>query len=61
MMATWEKVLLVILAVAIVFLFRPGIKQLLEESKKVENPDWMSALFPIGIVVLFIIMLIALS
>ena len=57
-MVMWEKVLLGIVAVAILFLFWPGAKQALEQSKKVENPDWNAALLPIGIVVLFVVILV---
>ncbi len=57
-MVMWEKVLLGIVAVAILFLFWPGAKQALEQSRKVENPDWNAALLPIGIVVLFVVILV---
>ena len=60
-MPTWEKILLGIAAFVIVFLFRPGTKQAVEQSKQAENPDWKGALLPIGVVIFFIVMLIMFS
>lgn len=57
-MATWTQALLVITAIIFLFLFWPGAKAAMEESKKAENPDWQGALLPIGAVVLFIVLLI---
>ena len=61
MMPMWEKVLLGIAAVVILFLFWPGVKQAIEESKKVENPDWSSVLLPIGLVILFVVFIVMFS
>jgi hypothetical protein len=58
-MGLLETILLGALAVFVIFWFRPGIKASLEASKNAEK-DWQGALIPIGIVVLFVIMLIAL-
>ncbi|HFQ91835.1 MAG TPA: hypothetical protein ENK29_03040 [Chromatiales bacterium] len=55
--ATWEKVLVAILALALIFFMRPGLKAAMERSKHVEK-DWAGALLPIGVVVLFVIFLI---
>ena len=52
-MPTWEKIFLGIAAFAIVFLFWPGAKQAVEQSKQAENPDWKGALLPIGVVIFF--------
>lgn len=60
-MNLWEQILLGMVAVIVTFLFWPGIKKAIEQSKNVENPDWAGALIPIGVVVLFIIFLISLS
>jgi len=55
----WWEVLLIGLAIAlIIYFFRPGVKAMLEESKRAEK-DWPSALIPLGLVVLFVILLIA--
>ncbi len=60
-METWEQILLGIAACAIAFFFWPGVKRTLEQSRQAENPDWRGALLPIGIVVLFVIVLISLA
>lgn len=60
-MAMWEQVLLGIAAFAILFFFWPGAKKALEQSQQAENPDWKGALIPIGAVILFVIVLIALA
>jgi hypothetical protein len=60
-MELWEQLLLGALGLGLVFLFRPGIKQALEESKNAENPDWKGALVPIGMVVGFVILMILLA
>ena len=60
-MALWEQVLLGIAAFVIVFLFWPGAKKTMEQSKQAENPDWNGVLLPIGVVIFFIFMLIMIS
>ena len=57
-MANWEQILLGIGAVIILFMFWPGVKAAMKKSQEAENPDWSGALIPIGIVVLFVILLI---
>ena len=61
MMAIWEQVLAGMLAFLVLFLFWPGAKAAMERSKEAENPDWQGALLPIGIVVLFVILLVMLA
>jgi len=60
-MAGWEQILLGMAAVVLVFLFWPGVKAAMQKSKEAENPDWQGALLPIGIVILFVILLIILA
>ncbi|MBM2829949.1 MAG: hypothetical protein HW411_739 [Gammaproteobacteria bacterium] len=57
-MAVWEQVLLGITALVVLFLFWPGVKTAMQKSKEAENPDWMGALIPVGLVILFAILLI---
>ncbi|NIN35306.1 MAG: hypothetical protein GWO08_12360 [Gammaproteobacteria bacterium] len=57
-MQMWEQVLLGIGAVILVFIFWPGVKVAMQKSKEAENPDWQGVLLPIGVVVLFIILLV---
>lgn len=61
MMPMWEQILLGIGALLILILFWPGARAAMERSKKVENPDWISALVPIAVVVLFVIVLVVLA
>ena len=58
--ATWEKIVAGILVLLLLFAFRPGLKAVLEQSRQAEK-DWWGALLPIGVVVLFVILLIALN
>lgn len=60
-MAVWEQVLLGAAALIMLFLFWPGVKAAIARSRAVENPDWKSALIPLGLVVLFVVLLIAVS
>jgi archaellum biogenesis protein FlaJ (TadC family) len=57
-LATWEMLLIGALVVLLLFWFRPGLKASLEESRKTTRQDWMNLLFPIGLVVLFVLLLI---
>lgn len=60
-MALWEQILLGMGGVLIFFIFWPGVKQAMQRSKEAENPDWQGALVPVGMVVLFVIVLIMLA
>jgi hypothetical protein len=60
-MALWEQILLGVGAMLMFFFFWPGAKSALQRSKEAENPDWQGALLPIGVVVLFVIVLIMLA
>jgi len=57
-MAGWEQILLGMAALVLLFFFWPGVKAAMQKSKEAENPDWQGALIPIGIVILFVILLI---
>jgi hypothetical protein len=60
-MELWEQLLLGALGLGIFFLFRPGIKAAMEQSREAENKDWKGLLMPIGLVVAFVILLIMLA
>ena len=60
-MGLFEQVLVGILAIGVLFLFWPGAKAAMKKSREAENPEWSSALIPIGIVVLIIVFLIILA
>jgi hypothetical protein len=57
-MELWEQLILGAFALLLIFWFRPGIKAAMERSKQAEK-DWAGALLPIGLVVLFVVLLIA--
>jgi hypothetical protein len=60
-MEVWEQLLLGAIGLGVFFLFRPGISQAMEKSRQAENKDWQGVLFPVGLVVLFVIVLIMLA
>ena len=57
-LATWEKVLLGVVALVVQLVFFPGVKTLMQRSQEAEK-DWPAALIPLALVVLFVILLIA--
>ena len=59
-MSTWELIALGAVAIGVIFWFRPGLRAALRQSKESQNKDWAGVLIPIGLVVLFVILLIAL-
>jgi hypothetical protein len=58
-MELWQQLLLGAFGLLLIFWFRPGIKATLEQSRQAENKDWKGALIPIGLVLLFVILMIA--
>ncbi|WP_424946735.1 hypothetical protein [Candidatus Spongiihabitans sp.] len=57
-MQIWEKLMIGVFALIIIFWFFPGIKATLEKSRQAPK-DWGGALIPIGLVVLFILFLVS--
>jgi hypothetical protein len=55
--AWWEILLGGVAALLLILWFRPGIKAAMERGKTAKK-DWPAALIPIGLVVLFILLLI---
>ncbi len=60
-MALWEQILLGMGSLLILFFFWPGVKAAMERSKTAENKDWQGALVPLGVVIVFVIVLIVLA
>lgn len=59
--AAWWEILLGGLAALLVILwFQPGIKAAIERSRTAKK-DWPAALIPLGLVVLFVLLLIQLA
>lgn len=57
-MELWQKILLGVGVILIIMWFRPGIKAVWKQSQEAEEKDWKGLLLPIGMVVLFVILLI---
>lgn len=57
-MATWEKILLGVLALLVILWFFPGVKTMMKQSQEAPR-DWAAVLWPIAAVVGFVIFLIA--
>lgn len=58
-LATWEKILLGVIAVGILVLFWPGAKRSMETSPKGSRADWKNLAVILAIVVLFVFLLVA--
>jgi len=58
-MGIWESLAVAAIAVAVIFFFGPGIKQAFKQSSESSSKDWMGVLLPLGLVVLFVIVLVA--
>ena len=57
----WEKILLGMGAMLMVLIFLPGARAALERSRAQTDPDWKSALIPIAVVVMFVMLLLYLA
>lgn len=58
---TWELLAIGAVVLIVLLLFRPGLKEAFKQSKEAESKDWAGVLLPIGLVVLFVILLISLA
>jgi len=58
-MDLWMKILSAVLIVMMLVFIFPRAKQMLTESPKGSSADWVSALIPLGLVVGFVILLMA--
>jgi hypothetical protein len=58
---TWELIAIGAVVLLVLFWFRPGLKQAFKQSAEATNKDWGSLLLPLGLVILFVIVLIALA
>jgi hypothetical protein len=58
MSTEWENLILGALALLLLFWLSPGIKASLAKSRQAPS-DWKSVLLPLGLVVLFVVFLIA--
>ena len=58
---TWELIAIGAVVLLVLFWFRPGLKQAFKQSQEATNKDWAGVLLPIGLVILFVIVLISLA
>ncbi|HHW78846.1 MAG TPA: hypothetical protein GX399_17735 [Xanthomonadaceae bacterium] len=57
--AWWEILLGGIVALLVILWFRPGLKAAIERSRAAKK-DWPAVLIPLGLVVLFVLLLVQL-
>jgi hypothetical protein len=57
--SVWEALLLGALVLLVLFWFAPGVRRSMRESPRGTAEDWKGVLLPLGLVVLFVILLIA--
>ncbi len=55
-----EQILIVVVTVLVVLWIQPGLKAALKQSRQAQRKDWQSLLLPLGLVILFVLLLIAL-
>ncbi len=60
-METWEAVLTGVLVLLVLLWFVPGVKESVRHSPRGTADDWKGLLFPIGLVVLLVVLLLALA
>jgi hypothetical protein len=60
-MPVLEQVLIVVVTVLVVLWIRPGLKAALKQSRQAQRKDWQGLLLPLGLVILFVLLLIALA
>jgi hypothetical protein len=58
-LAGWEKILLGLFAVVILFWFGPGLKTVFQQSDAQQEKDWKGVLIPLILVILFVLLLIS--
>ncbi len=57
--AWWEILLGGVVALLVILWFRPGLKAAIERSRAAKK-DWPAVLIPLGLVVLFVLLLVQL-
>ena len=58
-LAVWEKILLGVFAVLLIFWFGPGLKAAFARSEAQEEKDWKGVIIPLVLVLLFVLLLIS--
>jgi len=57
-LSTWEMILLGAIALGVLIWAGPGVKAMLEQSRRAESRDWSGLLLPLVLVILFVLFLI---
>lgn len=57
-MSIWQVLLIGGIAALVLFMFGPGVRRTLEESRNAPK-DWPAVILPLGLVILFVLFLIA--
>jgi len=58
-MATWELLALGGIAILVVLIMMPRIRESMKRAEKQEQKDWKGALIPLALVALFVLLLIS--
>lgn len=58
-MALWEQILVGVLALLVLMWAWPGARQAMQRSRDAQERDWRGVLVPVGLVVLFVLLLIS--
>ncbi|MBK9132226.1 MAG: hypothetical protein IPM20_11405 [Gammaproteobacteria bacterium] len=59
-MTWWQQVVLAGVVLLVLWWTLPGVKAALARSRQAERRDWRGVLLPVGVVVIFVLLLIAL-
>lgn len=58
---TWEVLLVGVLVALLLLWFAPGVKASVKESPKATGEDWKGVVVPLGFVIVFVMLLVALA
>ncbi|MCC6302454.1 MAG: hypothetical protein IT489_06610 [Gammaproteobacteria bacterium] len=56
----WQQAVLAVVILLVLWWTLPGVRAALERSRRAEQRDWRGVLLPVGVVVIFVLLLIAL-
>ena len=59
LLATWEKLLLGVIGLLVLFWFSPGVKTMIAQSREAQK-DWPAVLIPAAVVAVSVILLLIL-
>ncbi len=59
-MTWWQQAVLALVVVLVLWWTLPGVKAALEKGRRADRRDWRGVVLPVGAVVIFVLLLIAL-